>query len=206
MRQRTPNKFQLVLCEIHNTRIHGFDENSDPTVQGHYLLTGRYYYDGLEQRDSDVDTDSEDDMSDDDDDDGVDDDDENSDCNDYLSVGVYSALANAREYYRVVVLNDRKYHSHPFLRNYSTIFRRPNYIQPEIAQCVYLAGCERVAILKTFWLRIVQRAWKRVFKERKEILRKRMCPQNLREREIMGKWPMSCRRYPGIYGMLALVR
>ena len=35
--QRIRRKFNLVLCELHNPVIHGFCENSDPEIRGHYL-------------------------------------------------------------------------------------------------------------------------------------------------------------------------
>ena len=37
-------------------------------------------------------------------------------------------------------------------------------IQPEIAECIILSGGEYVAILKTFWIKIIQRKWKKVFR------------------------------------------
>lgn len=191
--------FNLVLCEIHNVRMHGFDGESDPTVQGHYLVSGRYYYDShYEKREqirlerentvSDTETDAESDLEDDLDDDEL--------------PGIYNSLTNFRYNYRRNVLNNRHFHVHPFIRNYKNIIQQSTYIQPEIAQCIYLSGDECVAILKTFWIRIIQKSWKKVFKMRKEILRKRMLPQNLRERELRGKWPASCSYYPGIHGML----
>ena len=29
----------LVICEIFNKKIHGFDDNNDPTVVGHYMVS-----------------------------------------------------------------------------------------------------------------------------------------------------------------------
>ena len=57
-------------------------------------------------------------------------------------------------------------------------------------------GQEQVCYLKTFWLRIVQRRWKKVFKLRKEILRKRSSIKALQERQRTGKWPIELRHYP----------
>ena len=67
----------------------------------------------------------------------------------------------------------------------------------EIVQIAELSpGQEQVAYLKTFWLRIVQRCWKKVFKERKELLRKRSGLKALQERQRTGKWPLLLREYP----------
>ena len=57
-------------------------------------------------------------------------------------------------------------------------------------------------ILKTFWLRIVQRTWKRIFRERRIILRKRASIQNLRHFELKGRHSQNLRVLPGLYGML----
>jgi hypothetical protein len=57
-------------------------------------------------------------------------------------------------------------------------------------------------ILKTFWLRIVQRTWRRIYRERKEKLNKRKSITALRHREITGKFPIGIRVLPTIEGSL----
>jgi len=91
---------------------------------------------------------------------------------------------------------------HNIFRNYINIIR-DNYIKPQIAECIYLQNGESVCIIKTFWIRIIQRAWKRIFKERKNIIEKRKTVHALYYREINGKWPSYCRNYPSINGMLS---
>jgi hypothetical protein len=59
-------------------------------------------------------------------------------------------------------------------------------------------------VLKTFWLRIVQRTWKRIFRERQTILRKRGYLQNLRYFERRGRHSDNLRVLPGLYGMLLM--
>ena len=46
------------------------------------------------------------------------------------------------------------------------------------------------AILKTHYLRIIQRKWKRLYKEKLQRMRH---PNNIQHRMITGKWPNSCR-------------
>ena len=36
------NKHYLMLCELHNPAFHGKDENSDPFIETHYLVYGRF--------------------------------------------------------------------------------------------------------------------------------------------------------------------
>ena len=57
---------------------------------------------------------------------------------------------------------------HPVIRNYKNIIDDGNYIKLE-----YFGNVEMVAIIKTFWLRLIQRIWKRIFRERKNIIRMR---------------------------------
>lgn len=106
------------------------------------------------------------------------------------------------------LLNDgyRNYHnkSHEIFRNYKNIILKNNYIKPEISQCIYLPNeghC--IAILKTFWVRLIQRKWKNVLIKRKMCLQLRCNPNILKHREIYGRWPNSCLYYPGLKGMLS---
>jgi hypothetical protein len=57
-------------------------------------------------------------------------------------------------------------------------------------------------ILKTHWLRLVQRHWRKVYQERKRVIKGRRNFMNLRQREINGKWPHGLNRIPNIRGML----
>lgn len=52
-------------------------------------------------------------------------------------------------------------------------------------------------IIKTFWLKIIQRKWKRVYKEKQEYIRKMSNPKNLMAREMGARFNCST-----LYGML----
>jgi hypothetical protein len=92
---------------------------------------------------------------------------------------------------------------HNIFINYENIILQNNYIKPEIAECMYLNDNECVAILKTFWIKIIQRKWKNIYKERKEILKKRCTLNALRFKELYGTWPDYCFHYPSLRGMLS---
>lgn len=92
--------------------------------------------------------------------------------------------------------------SHDIFRNYSQIIRNENYIKPEIIECIYLDTGHCIAIKKTFWIKLIQRSWRNIFKKREQIIKIRSHPNSLRQREITGKWPESCRIYPSVKGML----
>jgi hypothetical protein len=75
------------------------------------------------------------------------------------------------------------------------------YVQPRmkieiIKMDELLPGREHVAYLNTFWLRIVQRCWKKTFRLRKELIKKRSTSNALRHRERTGQWAPALRHYP----------
>ena len=62
------------------------------------------------------------------------------------------------------------------------------------------------AILKTFWLKIIQRKWKKIYKQKQDIIRKRKSLFSIRNREIHGCLKDGTDYYPSIYGMLCDIK
>jgi hypothetical protein len=183
--QNNKRRFNLVLCEILNTHLHGNDDNID----GHYLIinkfdasTGSAIYSGSEDDDSESEDDDYSVYSDDSD----------------SSLSLFTNEYN--EYYHQQVPNTVK---HNIIRNYRNIIARPDYIRPEIAECIVLPSQHTVAIIKTIWIKIIQRKWKTVYAERNRIIKTRMQYTSLKTREITGKWPQSCNYLPTLYGMMS---
>ena len=196
------SKYYIGICELHHDLLHGFDENSSPDVKGHYLLMEKFnnfhkyiindvynsrYNEGHHtESDSDSHSDAE----------VVNSDDENENDNPKL-IDLY------RYKYSILLRSQTFMNSeHPLVRNYSNIIKSFYYIQPHIVECVYLPspGGECVAILKTFWLRIVQRRWKRVYKQRMALL---CSVPMMRMREIRsGGFLYEKIHIPGLRGML----
>ena len=85
---------------------------------------------------------------------------------------------------------------HPTIRNYNNIIKDKNYIKLDIVYIDKLAGDETVGYIKTFWIKLIQRRWKKIYKQRQDILKQRMLPKSIREREITGKWPKGLRIWP----------
>ena len=73
----------------------------------------------------------------------------------------------------------------------------------ELAECLYLPSEHCVSILKTHWLKLIQRTWKKNYRERKLAIIRRCHPNALKYREIHGKWPNNCSNYPVLRGMLS---
>ena len=169
------HNFKIVLCEIFNKQLHGFDDDSDASVLGHYLIS--YNISRMVQEN------------------------ELNDLNDTKAIvklckSQYSQ--NNNNYYNM------NQFVHPIIRNYNNIVSKPNYIQLQIAKVIYLSGQECVAILKTFWIKLIQRAWKKVYKKRCNIIALRKLPETIYYKQSHNKWPDSCYRLPSLKGLLLL--
>jgi len=182
------NKWFLMLCELHYPTIHG--QTADSCSETHYLVYDRFdgltgiSFQDLENVDFDYDTDEEYD-SDDDIDDGI------------------MTINKSMMFLKDIYINHlSQIQKHPTIRNYHNIISRDNYIKPEIGEYIILPSQEAIAILKTFWLRIIQRTWKKVFKKRQNIIKYRSNPASLYIREITGRWNYDLVNFPGLRGML----
>jgi hypothetical protein len=58
-------------------------------------------------------------------------------------------------------------------------------------------------IVKTFWIKIIQRKWKSIYKKRLIVIQARGSPYSIRHLQIHGKYPPGLNQLPGIYGMMA---
>lgn len=56
-----------------------------------------------------------------------------------------------------------------------------------------------LCVLKTFWIKIIQRSWKKIYKKRCEIMKQRMMLHHLRYRELHGRWPQKLHYLPSVY-------
>lgn len=57
-------------------------------------------------------------------------------------------------------------------------------------------------IIKTFWIRIIQRNWRRVFKKRCEIIAKRRLLKSIRYAQLNGRYSDGLNYLPTIYDIL----
>jgi hypothetical protein len=179
------NKYDLVLCELYNRNIHGLFGDSIQEVDGHYLVLNKF--NGKTYRLIDEDEYGTTDFTEDDD----------SDADSLIStISDFASMYN--EYYA----DNDNIVDHIIIRNYQNIINKPNYIKPEIAQCIILETGHSIAIIKTLWIKFIQRKWKKIYEERKIIMRRRMSPSSLSTRELTGRWPSHCIYLPSIQGML----
>ncbi len=126
----------------------------------------------------------------------------------YLTITRYKVINNLIYYHANKynnVYNNFRNMRHNIFKNYKNIILNKNYIKPEIAECIYLNDGECIAILKTFWFRLIQRRWKNIYKKRISIIKKKSNLNCLKFREIYGKWPDDCNEYPLLKGMLSFL-
>ena len=74
---------------------------------------------------------------------------------------------------------------------------------PEIGENIYLPSGHCICIIKTIWLKLIQRAWKKTYKNRINVIQKRCSIHSIRTRVITGNWPENCRYLPNIRGILS---
>jgi hypothetical protein len=182
------SRFNLVLCELHYTPIHGKTDSSCPTIEGHYILIDKF--DGITgvalndlEEYIEYDTDEE-----------TDEDDEDRITHIYDLQDLYS------NYYAILVTRNSP---HKIIKNYHNIINQSNYIKPEIAECFELPTGEHITIIKTIWIKIIQRKWKKNYASRQDIIKCRGCPASLSTRQLTGKWPNNCLYLPELKGMLS---
>lgn len=88
---------------------------------------------------------------------------------------------------------------------YQNIFNRKTINNTEIMQTVIIEKNNLplyTVILKTHWLRLIQRHWKSVYKKQKYIINHQRKPANIRFREIYGFYPKQISYIPGLKGLL----
>jgi len=122
----------------------------------------------------------------------------------------YIGLAKRISYNSIIMVNSVSpmiFFKFPFLKirdylaKYSIILIKKAKVH--IMKLCILSDETYSVIIKTFWLSIVQRHWKKVFQMRKKIISMRKQPMNLQFKEIHGKYRSGLNYIPSLYGMLA---
>jgi len=86
-------------------------------------------------------------------------------------------------------------HLHPLIRNYRDIIKNSNQFAIQIVEQVTIStgpsDCDTysVGINKTHWIRLIQRRWREIQKKRLYGMKNL---NNLKYREIHGRWPEAC--------------
>ena len=169
------NKFCLLIPELYNKYIHGKTEDSDPDIDNHYIVLQTFNFNS------------------------------NSNNTNRNSIpNLFKYINEMCKFYKIyyrrnfynLSLGNRS------IRNYNNMIKNSCYLDIEIGQSYYLKGGECVCIIKTFWIKIIQRAWKKIYQMRKKIHQLRNRPDSIMYRQLTGKWLDKYRYMPSIRGML----
>ena len=79
----------------------------------------------------------------------------------------------------------------------------PKKISLDIMKLDILEDGTYNVIIKTYWLRLVQRHWKNKYKQRLSIIKQRITPTNQLYNSIHGKYPLHISKLPSLNGMLS---
>jgi len=96
-------------------------------------------------------------------------------------------------------------HSYDNINNYLYYYglvRIPNH-EVQIMQVQLLEDDTCTVIIKSFWLRIIQRCWKKTYALKIQMARRRAMPQNQAYKQIHGHYPAPLTHLPSIRGMMA---
>jgi len=96
-------------------------------------------------------------------------------------------------------------HSYDNINNYLYYYgllRIPQH-EVQIMQVHRLADEMCTVSIKTHWLRLVQRHWKKTYCKRRNMVRHRRSPQMQKYSQIHGKYPDCISRLPSLRGMLS---
>jgi hypothetical protein len=189
-------QYKLVVCELYNPELHGLPEDNKENPNGHYLIFQSFSLNEQEDDEYSTDEEYEEDIL----------------CETFYRMNkIVKRLKH--KYKRMVIFNSncnfpcgctyiKDILNHSIIKNYKNIITNPKHFQPHIAKCICLDGGQYIAILKTFWIKIIQRKWKKIFQERKNILQMRKTFKSLYHREISGKWYNEKHSLPSIKNIL----
>ena len=146
-------KNNFILCELYYSPLHG-----TPSLEGHYLVIGKFdpFTENILEDYAEYETDDESDSDTD-------------DNNEMPNIMNISNLYR-ENYIRMLNTSLCINRAHTIVRNYTSIISSPNYFCPQIAQCIVLPTQETIAIIKTIWIKIIQRTWKKIFLQRKKMI------------------------------------
>jgi hypothetical protein len=167
-------KNNFVLCELYYKPLHG-----NTNLEGHYLVIGKFdpFTENSIEEYTEYDTDDE------------------YETNEIPNIRNISVLYrdNYRRMLNTSLCVNRK---HTVIRNYISIINSDKYFSPQIAECIVLPSQETIAIIKTIWIKLIQRTWKKIFLQRKKMMYQMVLSSSYFINQNTAK------NIPGIKGML----
>ena len=160
-------KFKLAIVELYSPYRHGFhNENNKHHVYGHHIINYSIDVDEFYNELPTLTTDMK-----------------------YTNIMAIKSLDIIKYEMNINTLN------HPIIRNYENIINNPKQYEIQIIEPVMVSVGDTdfdnysAAIIKTHWLRLIQRKWREIRKKRIANMSRL---QNLQQREINGSFPNDC--------------
>ena len=121
-------------------------------------------------------------------------------------IGLYKYMRNPKIFLMATSISTQAFFQFEFRRvfRYLTCYSSMRIEDPrvEIMQLHILEDQTYTVVLKTHWLRLIQRHWKKAFAKRKQIIKAIKSSGVLKHREIHGRFPYGLNRIPSIWGLM----
>lgn len=88
-----------------------------------------------------------------------------------------------------------KYIKNTDYTDFEKIVTNPKYYNVNVLDEQMLETGEMICVIKTHNIALIQRKWKKIYKERQRVINMRKNPKSLRYRAATGKWPKECAKY-----------
>jgi hypothetical protein len=124
----------------------------------------------------------------------------------YIGLPVYNSDTNSIQLSTVVSVNTLFAYDikaiQLYLEEYSICCMVYTILPIHIMKLDIKPDGEYCAVIKTFWLKVIQRAWKTQFANRKNTIRMRGSIQSQYYFTVNGRYPVGLRNIPGLRGLL----
>jgi hypothetical protein len=121
-------------------------------------------------------------------------------------IGIYKYMRNPKILLMATSISTEAFFQFEFRRvfRYLTCYSSMRILDPkvEIMQLHILEDQTYSVVLKTHWLRLIQRHWKKAFAKRQLIIKTIKFGSALRYREIHGQFPYGLNHIPSIWGLM----
>lgn len=121
-------------------------------------------------------------------------------------IGIAKLIRPCNYYLLTNSISPKMFFLHPFplVRNYLMEYSIMETYNPSIDILkLIIVNDVYTVIKKTFWIRLIQRHWRKVLSDRMAIRLRRGQIYSQRHFEMTGKYPVELRRLPSLYGMLS---
>jgi hypothetical protein len=127
-----------------------------------------------------------------------------------IYIGICKYFKDSKSFILLNTVSLRTFYKNTYydVLKYLYYFGTIRYNQPKIdlMKLIILEDGTYSVIIKTHWIRIIQRCWRNILKKRNEIMYLRTKVESLCYREIYGLFPRNCNSFPTIHGLLLSIR